>query len=453
MFKITMSRTEPSAGEVSTVRAQTVSRANGPMRELSLRGAPNAAFHQAMPAWVVRDAEMRGCSDLPDDATAGGGCGGPDGHGNVRGIWGGQRLADRAGISYRTLQRHLPKLIANGYLVITRLGEPFDEDVSRHAHHYAIPASVGALDGEACSPSTVTQIPVAGETDRRGRQRYTPVRVRAGGQSRLWLERSQAGVAAPPRDAGAAPSAEALSVKDGLLPRRAERRSAGAVSSSGAAAGVAEPGAGNAGRRRPWLSGVREGDLGNLDRLMVHLDRAVAIGVGGFRAGSCNPAERLRIVSMAVHAQRVGSHPARLFASNVSRGGFAPRLWECVTQGDEDEARRRLKRHRGEDREFLGESGPDACGASAGKGRLNGGPHPDVEGLSADGRLALSTLRICVARRIAIPPWRLLERHPHDWTADRFDGAIRELRARELIDAAFETLMMTSTPLAKEAKT
>jgi hypothetical protein len=83
------------------------------------------------------------------------------------------------------------------------------------------------------------------------------------------------------------------------------------------------------------LREVTLADLLDVERLGVLHQQACARG--WLRSGE---AERLNVVAAAVHAQRVGHDPCRLFVALLR-----DRRWEVITQVDEDQARRLLREH------------------------------------------------------------------------------------------------------------
>lgn len=83
------------------------------------------------------------------------------------------------------------------------------------------------------------------------------------------------------------------------------------------------------------LREVTLADLLDVGRLGVLHQQACARG--WLRSGE---AERLNVVAAAVHAQRVGHDPCRLFVALLR-----DRRWEVITQEDEDRARQLLREH------------------------------------------------------------------------------------------------------------
>ncbi len=86
----------------------------------------------------------------------------------------------------------------------------------------------------------------------------------------------------------------------------------------------------------PMLRDVTLADLSDVSRLLALHQQARARG--WLRGGE---AAQLTLVAAAVHAQRVGEAPCRLFVALLR-----DRRWEVITQEDEDQARALLRAHR-----------------------------------------------------------------------------------------------------------
>lgn len=83
----------------------------------------------------------------------------------------------------------------------------------------------------------------------------------------------------------------------------------------------------------PTLRNVHPADLGDVGRLLALWTQAQARGWV-----SSSEADRLHVVAAAVHAQRIGQAPCRLFVALLR-----DRRWEVITQDDEDTAHRLLR--------------------------------------------------------------------------------------------------------------
>jgi hypothetical protein len=145
-------------------------------------------------------------------------------------------------------------------------------------------------------------------------------------------------------------------------------------------------------------------DLKDTGRLLVLYDQAVA-------RGWVTPSERdrLRFVSAAEHARAVGTrNPCGLFARLVRTG-----LWSFLTQGDEDAAGVRLKRH-------LYRPAP-----------LRPTPPPPVAresvGLSDDARLVQAVRTEAARSGYRGDAFPLLRRASPGWERARWDRALAEL--------------------------
>lgn len=105
--------------------------------------------------------------------------GSPTTEGHVLNILGGKTLSERTHFSARTLRRHIDRLRTAGFVVVMEAGGPGPE---AKANIYGIPAARGVLDEIAERPLNVVQVRMPDQTDRLGRQKYVPRRVREGGQ-------------------------------------------------------------------------------------------------------------------------------------------------------------------------------------------------------------------------------------------------------------------------------
>ncbi|MEM1109810.1 MAG: hypothetical protein AAGH99_14080 [Planctomycetota bacterium] len=416
-------------------------------------------YHQRLPAWIHTDVGQRKVgrtylSTLQFAANAGD----RDQQGNIIDIWGGSRLAKRAGISARTLQRHIPVLIANGYLVITRLGDSYNEDPTKYTHIYAIPHKPGGLDPIALPrPSGIVQIPVAGEYDQKDRQKYRPMHIKAGGQCSMWteekrrqesLEQDQPTVH---KDYSPAPASEQQAERDqeildakSVTPPTSHRRNPlrqpdvfipspspspfvkqnhdheGEISKSIAPRHTCSLNSPKKTKpHKPWLTGVHVSDLNSIPSLLNHLQRAVELKLGGLKSVN-NEGDQLKIVAMAVHAQRKGKKPANLFASNISQAGQNPFLWRNITQEDEDEARRRLKDYRYIDTSHL-RTPPIASGSPPAKLKFRD--------LSENAKRVLAALHAtrCDAGE-EIEAWRALRGQHPKMRREEFEAGLCEVR-------------------------
>jgi len=303
-------------------------------------------YLQHLPAWILLDARERGTqrtylATLQHMANTGD----EDEEGNITKIKGGGRLAARCNINYRTLQRHIKKLLYNDYIVVTWQADACSELGRERFNWYAIPNHRGALDQIAMTPTSVSQILVAEEQDKRGCQKYMPMHVREGAQSRLWIEKPHE----PPRDdvpktGNLSPPPRQVDVP----PTTTCRTSLPSPSpSNGKNHGDHDRGAcaKKSGTRRkptkgPWLTDVEIEDLTDNDRLSSLLRRAVSNRIGRF--ADRDPEEyhtRLQFFGMAEHCLRIGKDPELVFASNVSKDI----AFKFISEADDQRAQDRLK--------------------------------------------------------------------------------------------------------------
>jgi hypothetical protein len=157
---------------------------------------------------------------------------------------------------------------------------------------------------------------------------------------------------------------------------------------------------------RPTLRDVKPEDLLDPARLLDLHAQAVAAGYV-----SSSEADRLNVFAAANHARVIGSrNPPGLFV-RILRSG----LWSFLTQDDEDVARVQLRRVLYPER------------ASAGLPRGEA-PRPSP-GISADARFVRDVT--AQLRQRGIPEssvWRLVNHERPEWTRERWDAALAELR-------------------------
>ena len=157
---------------------------------------------------------------------------------------------------------------------------------------------------------------------------------------------------------------------------------------------------------RPTLRDVKPEDLRDPARLLDLHAQAVD-------AGYVPPSEagRLNFFAAANHARVIGSrNPPGLFV-RILRSG----LWSFLTQDDEDVARVQLRRV----------LYPEGASAELPRGEA---PRPSP-GISADARFVRDVT--AQLRQRGIPEssiWRLVNRERPEWTRERWDAALAELR-------------------------
>jgi hypothetical protein len=163
---------------------------------------------------------------------------------------------------------------------------------------------------------------------------------------------------------------------------------------------------GQGGENPPTLRDVVPADLRDTGRLLTLHAEAVGLDlVGDSESG------RLKFVAAAEHARVIGTrNPSGLFVRLV-RG----KLWHFLTQGDEDAARLRLKRHLfGEPRREEPASPP---------------PRPvfTVPTLSDDARMVQAVQNAANRAGFRGDAFYLLKRERPEWTRERWDAASHEM--------------------------
>jgi hypothetical protein len=159
---------------------------------------------------------------------------------------------------------------------------------------------------------------------------------------------------------------------------------------------------------------VEATDLEDTGRLLALFDQAVERGLLG---GS--ERDRLRFVSAAEHARRVGTQNACGLFVRMLRGD----RWSYVSQESESRANARLKRHL---------HGPPPSSVAGLPGLALGRPlvgshRPEPPALSPDAILVKSLREALSRTRYAGDGFGLLRRERPDWTRERWDRASREL--------------------------
>ena len=169
---------------------------------------------------------------------------------------------------------------------------------------------------------------------------------------------------------------------------------------------------------RPTLRDVKPGDIHDPARLLDLHAQAIAAGYV-----SSSEADRLNFFAAANHARVIGSrNPPGLFV-RILRSG----LWSFLTQDDEDVARVQLRRV----------LYPE--GASVELPRAEA-PRPSP-GISADARFVRAVT--AQLRQRGIPEssvWRLVNHERPEWTRERWDAALAELRGEVCPVAAASVL-------------
>ena len=162
--------------------------------------------------------------------------------------------------------------------------------------------------------------------------------------------------------------------------------------------------------QKPNIRNVLREDLDDTARLLELFDQATRAKLvdGGQH-------DRLRFVGAAEHARTIGSvNPPGLFSWLVRN-----RKWGYITDGDEDAANRRLKRH------LYGDTNDRP------KASLRPKLRNPFDELSDDARFAQTVQRVLPQRGLRGDPFSYLRRERPEWTRERWDAACDELvRAR-----------------------
>ena len=161
-----------------------------------------------------------------------------------------------------------------------------------------------------------------------------------------------------------------------------------------------------AGPPPPRLADVRPEDLRDAARLLELHRQAIAKGLVG-----PSEADRLKFCAAAEHACAVGTiNPGGLFARLVNRG-----WWHFATQGDEDAAWARLKRH------LHGEPGGGVALPVVGRRSAS------ACRVSADAALAREVLGALARAGVRLNPFPVVRAKDASWTRERWDRALAEL--------------------------
>ena len=168
-------------------------------------------------------------------------------------------------------------------------------------------------------------------------------------------------------------------------------------------------------KAEPTLRNIVPADLKETDRLFELHAQAVDSG----HLGS-SESDRLKFFAAAEHARVIGTtNPCGLFSRLVRS-----QLWHYLTQDDEDAANRRLKAFLYGGPERLAAALPVLPGIGARPSQAV--PQPV---LSDDARFVRDVTNML--RQKGIPEsgvWRLVNRERPEWTRERWDRAVEELR-------------------------
>lgn len=271
----------------------------------------------------------------------------PDG--SLVGAFGGQQLAELAGVSLSTLFRHIARFEQLGFVVTVGRGGIVGGRA--YGNVYGIPAEPGALDQRRVRRRMQQMVP--GQDGK-----YRPVVIAPGAQAKLWAQ----------------PTAPGSNTKPELS---TETDTGGTKSDTGGRAKVTRPpvseftpkpksdtappvstdtvhgnghgkyhdhghGSYTAKRTEGKKGGGRMGhvdadDLKSDERLEALRQRAIACGLIG-----ANEADRIRWFAAAEHALAGGERPEALFVWIVGATRRGPH-WLNISEADEQRALRRLK--------------------------------------------------------------------------------------------------------------
>ena len=165
--------------------------------------------------------------------------------------------------------------------------------------------------------------------------------------------------------------------------------------------------------KAPTMRHVEVEDLRDTERTLKLFEDATQQGL----VKNCE-ADRLKFLAAAERAITVGTqNPPGLF-SRIVRA----KLWNHLTQDDEDAAQRRLKKH------FFGSSPPA-------KLRLLAEKQTKLE-LSKDAQLMVAVKRLANAHNLTCGAFELLRRERPEWTRDRWNAAEEEFQRFRLSQAS-----------------
>jgi hypothetical protein len=215
----------------------------------------------------------------------------------------------------------------------------------------------------------------------------------------------------PPQAESTPPRAESTPVSTPLeenryLPTGAKNQKPGSARPSGSFSSKGGEAA------KPSLRNILREDLGDTGRLLELFDQATRAKLvdGG-------DVDRLRFVGAAEHAKTIGSvNPPGLFAWLVRN-----RRWSYVTDGDEDAANQRIKRHLYGDLSARPKAAPK--------------PQNPFEDLSEDARFVRMATQLLPQRGLRGDPFVYVRRERPEWTRERWDAACQELDAARLEQA------------------
>lgn len=167
----------------------------------------------------------------------------------------------------------------------------------------------------------------------------------------------------------------------------------------------------------PTMRHVVIEDLRQTSRTLALFDDAVRFGLM-----KPSDSERLRFVAAAERALAVGTRNPCGFFARVVRSG----LWAHLTQGQEDLASRKIKRH------LFGNSTPTCS--------MGGLVRTEAQALSQDAKIVMAVKRVISQNGLDIEPFEALRRERNDWTRDRWDKAEAEMENSRLMGFRAEAL-------------
>jgi len=345
-------------------------------------------WHNHLPAWILADERYKNLSQGPANTlqAIADSCDPPGRDGSLLVAFQGSTLFRKAKVSRRTFIRHLQRLEARGFVVFlgrTHCG----------SNQWAIPGSPGALDPR--------------RRPRERRQRMvrddgssTFVTITPGSQM-TFVFPAPRGHPLPPKvcHSDTPPVSichtPCVNLSHPLCHSVTQPSSNPSSNgkSHGDGDGVLQP-------QKRRLPNITIDDLTDIHRLLeLHKE---AINRGLSQAGESG---RILFVAMAEHALNAASNPCAMFARNVNRG-----FWRSITQADEDRAVSRLQVVQGDGH------------------KIRPADSPSRAALSKDAQFARAAIDWAERVHFRGNLFSEVNRKRPEWTRERWDQAIKELR-------------------------
>lgn len=306
------------------------------------------AWHNAVPAWITESNTFQALGATVRQAlqVIANACDPPNPDGDLCSAYrGASAFAHDIGCSVRTFWRYVHNLEASGFVVLLGHGGP--TGVRNCANAYGIPGRRGSLDDIAVN-RTFQQMHVdpAGRKTPTGSAVYVPQVIRAGHSATMWhrnllppekrttraADISQGvTICHDPSDKLSLPSCQFVTLPSHVPSPIPYKKTNGASTTRN----DWNNGLKVVRDRKVWVGKLTNEDLSDDARLFAMYDRLSADGVVGN-----SEADRLRFVSAAVRALRVGHNPPALFRTIIVEG-----LWFMIAMSDETKANARIKRY------------------------------------------------------------------------------------------------------------